>query len=56
MYYIHFYNRNKGTNSKKTGYRTKEDAQSDLRKNGFHPNGGSNVWESETFIARIKEG
>ncbi len=56
MYYIHFYNRSKGTTSKKTGYKTKSEAERDLRKNKFFPVGGDDVWDSAAFIARIKEG
>ncbi len=57
MYYIHFYNRSKGTTSKKTGYDRKEDAERDLRKNKFFPFSGvgNDVWDSAGFIARIKE-
>ncbi len=55
MYYIHFYNRSKGTTLKKTGYGRKEDAERDLRKNKFFPVGGDDVWDSAAFIARIKE-
>ena len=32
MYYIHFYSREKGSLAKKTGYRTKGDADTDLRR------------------------
>ncbi len=55
MFYIHFYNRSKGTTAKKTGYDRKEDAERDLRRNKFFPAGGD-VWDSAGFIARIKEG
>ena len=54
MYYIHFYSREKGGLAKKTGYRTKGDAETDLRRHGFFPAGGD-VWDSLMWIARVKE-
>lgn len=54
MFYIHFYNRSKGTTAKKNGYKTKQEAERELRRNGFYP-AGDDVWDSAGFIARIKE-
>lgn len=52
-YYIHFYKRNTSALSEKHGYKAKEEARKELRKNGFSSKDGE-IWERLDYLARIK--
>lgn len=52
VYRIVFYSRRTGSISQKCGYPRREDAERQLRQNGFRDFNG--IWNSRNWIARIK--
>lgn len=51
---IVFYNRDTGNISRKHGYKRRQAAAFDLRKNGFTED-SSGVWVTEGWLAKIRE-